>query len=43
MVTAITLLPGGVPIYKLSLADDESEHYAIEITAEKDIMKATED
>ena len=38
MVTAITVTVGG-HIYVLSCGDDTTEHYEIEITPHKDIVK----
>lgn len=39
LVVSITLLPGGVPYYSLACGTEETEHYAIEISGEKDISK----
>lgn len=38
MVTSITLTPNGL-YYILSCGDDESNHYDIEISTKKDILK----
>jgi hypothetical protein len=41
MVTGILFKPNNVVMYLLSLAQNESWHYAIEISLERDIIKVT--
>jgi len=36
-VTEIRLLPGGVAIYNVVLADSDSEHYSIELNDKPDL------
>lgn len=41
MVTAISLRPNGAVSYNLSQGMNETYHYAMEISTEKDCLKAT--
>jgi hypothetical protein len=41
MILGINLRPNGQVLYSLAHAERESQHYAIEISAEKDIIMAT--
>jgi hypothetical protein len=40
VVTAIAVTPGGL-LYKLAIGTNESWHYGVEISREKDILLAT--
>jgi hypothetical protein len=40
MIVEITLLPNGIVLYTCAYEVHQSEHYAFELTREKDIIKA---